>query len=704
MALASKKVVQTSSGDTRPVSPHSVWSDRVWKYNHVAPGQRDSHAQVDWGAIENLRGENLYDHGPAELLEEFRTFVDSWINEPHESALGPGSLSGVEVTLRAMFEWMSDEHIMSVGEIDEETSWSYVDWLHGNYDVVRDDERMGGRPRELTHASAYRAINTLLKLYEQRAPMRRAGVATVPERPFGPDSTALSFVVAEMGLPRVGKLQPIPDEIALPVLTAAVAMIGRPASDVIELQSLVLKGRSGLANVDYSGGQREYRQSLKTHSETILDFQFGSDSHDCVPWREPIEATANRTMIDGREVTLSPIQQLRRLIISVVEACVVVLQGLTGMRAHEIISLEAGKLASDGSPECLISRRTSDGAFEVYLTQGITAKGERRNARWVVGARPVGTDYEPPTVRALRVLAQLLEPWRKLGGRTELLISFRAAKGLPKKASSIGKVMSGPLTFWQKEFAFEHADLSGVGAALHGEHGVHWHIRGHRWRPTFAIHLFRIHPKLVPAISSHLQHTSEVMTQHGYIGNDPSFLDAFNTARVQFTARALLQMSSGLSPAAGSAARLVDKFRDQLRQQIGDGTTENARNRAEEFVVLHGLNIWNAPHGCCLMALMPDKSRCRQMSGTAGWRRITPDLAIRTPMICAGCECLYVRKEHEPYWRAVAKEYTAVLSAADSPERRAELRVSHSRFTVANAMIQRLSGPLPTDSEKPSAN
>ena len=210
MALASKKVVQTSSGDTRPVSPHSVWSDRVWKYNHVAPGQRDSHAQVDWGAIENLRGENLYDHGPAELREEFRTFVDSWINEPHESALGPGSLSGVEVTLRAMFEWMSDEHIMSVGEIDEETSWSYVDWLHGNYDVVRDDERMGGRPRELTHASAYRAINTLLKLYEQRAPMRRAGVATVPERPFGPDSTALSFVVAEMGLPRVGKLQPNP--------------------------------------------------------------------------------------------------------------------------------------------------------------------------------------------------------------------------------------------------------------------------------------------------------------------------------------------------------------------------------------------------------------------------------------------------------------------------------------------------------------
>jgi hypothetical protein len=252
-------------------------------------------------------------------------------------------------------------------------------------------------------------------------------------------------------------------------------------------------------------------------------------------------------------------------------------------------------------------------------------------------------------------------------------------------------VLSGALTYWQREFAFENVDASLIPEHLRGSRGAHWHIRGHRWRPTFAIHLFRVHPKLVPAISSHFQHTAEVMTQHGYIGNDPAILDSLNAAKVQYTARVLLQMSNGWTPAAGAAAHLVEKFRSELKEQIGQGSDAEAQARAEVFVILHDLDVWNAPHGGCLMAFMPSESRCRQMSGTAGWRNTTPDLAIRTPQICAGCKCFYVWKEHEPYWRKIQAEHAEILDAAKTDGRRAELRVSAARFSVASAFVAKLS-------------
>jgi integrase len=233
----------------------------------------------------------------------------------------------------------------------------------------------------------------------------------------------------------------------------------------------------------------------------------------------------------------------------------VVLQGLTGMRASELIGLEAADLTENGSPVCLRSRLTRDGAFEVFELHGKTTKGRKRQTYWVIGARPTGSSYEPPPVRAVRVLARLLEPWRRLGGRTTLLVTFSSAKGLPRQKGSIGRVYSGTLTYWQKEFCNEHVDLTGVPDAVLRVKPAHMSLRGHRWRPTFAVYMYRVHSGLVPALADHFKHSAQVMTEHGYIGNNPSILDAMDAARVQSTAMMLLQLSSGSAPAAGPAAR-----------------------------------------------------------------------------------------------------------------------------------------------------
>lgn len=694
-----RKATQPSRAGER-VSESSLWGDRIWQFANETAGQRESQSAVDWG-FDLGDKRNLFDHGPPELLEELRVFVDTWRRQPQGGkAAGAGSMSNVELALGAIVRWMAEEGLTTVSDVTEEMSWAFVDWLFASYEVVSEDSESPriGRPRQLTHSSAIRIVNVLLKLYEQRAAMRRAGVGALLERPFGPELpdgeggsiSALRVVTEAMGLERSGRLLPIPDTVALPILAAAIRMTLIPADDVILLQTSALDKLDGLPYYDNPTDATGYADARDEVRGAIEAFTFRCCETEDEPWREKIEPGIRRTMLNGREVELSSIQQLRRLIISVTEACVTVLQGLSGMRAHEIIGLDAETVQEDGTPSCLASRFTRDGSFEVFYVEGRTSKGKKRKTYWVIGARPAGSEFVPPAVRAVRVLGKLLEPWRKIGGRRSLLVTFTASRGLPKQKKSIGGVLACSLTYWQKEFVHEYVDLDGISDELKNEFVVRKSLRGHRWRATFAVFLFRIHSKLVPALADHFKHTSEVMTQHGYIGNDPSLLDAFDSARVQFTGQVLLQIASGNTPIAGSAAHLVAKHRAELSAQIGDVNEPAALERAEAFVRLHGLNIWNASHGCCLMVLMPDKSRCRQMSGSAGWKSQSPDLAVRTPTVCAGCQCLLVRREHEPYWRSALDEHDAVLSAAESGPRKHEFRVESSRAALARTFLARL--------------
>lgn len=674
------------------VSPHSKWTDRVWIFDNDVPGQRDRASQIDWQDLA-YGGGNLYDDGPAALLEELRAFtLVSLDTSSGDAAMAPGSLSQTQTAMRAFTQWASSEQIESIKEIDEETSWTMLDWLESEYEDDEESRSGVGRQRELTHSSAWRVVNLLIQIFERRTSLRGMGVASMPERPFGPGSTALAVVTECMGLKREGRLHPIPDEVALPLLTQAVRMIGAPADDVLKLQDGVFGVVPDGHGIDYRDDEEAYRLANGRITEAVQSFEFRAVDGENEPWRTRVGDLATRTMLDGRTVDLDPIQQFRRLIISIVEGCVVVLQGLTGMRAGELIGLEAGDLDENGSPVCLRSRLTRDGAFQVFELHGRTTKGKKQQTYWVIGARPVGSTFEPPTVRAALVLARLLEPWRKLGGRTTLLVTFRAAKGLPRQKRSIGQVYSSTLSHWQKEFCYEHVDLTGVPDSLLQGKPAHLSIRGHRWRPTFAVYMYRVHSGLVPALTDHFKHAAQVMTESGYIGNNPSILDAMDAARVQTAAMMLLQLSSGSAPAAGPAARLVEQYRTELQQQIsaGDETSGSAYAKAEKFVRIHDIRIHNGQHGACLMALMPMNSRCRQMSGTQSWMNVVPDTSVRTPSVCAGCQCYLVRLEHLPYWRKSAAEHREILRSAGTEKRRQELRVSQNRLALAEAIVTKL--------------
>jgi hypothetical protein len=303
--MSKTKQAETADSGTQ-VSPYSKWTDPEWIFDNDTPGQRDRNSQIDWRELP-YGGSNLYDDGPAPLLEELRAFVCVSLDASGgDAAMAPGSLSQTQVALSALTQWAASEHIESVEEIDEETSWTLIDWLESEYED--DDESRGslGRQRELTHSSAWRTVNLLIQIFERRTGMRRLGVASISERPFGPDSTALAVVTDCMGLKREGKLHPIPDEIALPLLTEAVRMIGGPADDVMKLQEAVLNAVPDGRGIDYRDDEESYRLANGAINETIQSFEFRTCNGEDEPWRDQIGALATRTMLDGRNVETEP--------------------------------------------------------------------------------------------------------------------------------------------------------------------------------------------------------------------------------------------------------------------------------------------------------------------------------------------------------------------------------------------------------------
>ncbi|EED8090077.1 integrase, partial [Salmonella enterica subsp. enterica serovar Typhimurium] len=77
-----------------------------------------------------------------------------------------------------------------------------------------------------------------------------------------------------------------------------------------------------------------FRQ-IKRHIE---EFQMSPIPGTLTPWHEPL-ATIDRIDDAGDEREISGTQGLRRLILMTQSACSVLLQGCTGIRAHELIGL-----------------------------------------------------------------------------------------------------------------------------------------------------------------------------------------------------------------------------------------------------------------------------------------------------------------------------------------------------------------------------
>lgn len=676
------------------VTPVSPFNQPEWKQVHKTPGQKRAGSTLDWRKVQRRDGSNLWDHGPKELLNDLMEFISSEINAPRGTErLGAGSMATMQSSLSNLIEWMHQEGLERISDIDNEMSWNYVDWLLTDYEAGQQDLKgRTGRKREMTGASAHRQVILLRKLYDCRNSMKKAGASFMTMAPFDKEQSANKVVQESMGLRRLGRLKPIPDDFFISVVSAAHGFLEDLAEDVINLQAMALDMVDDYAVVQKDESGTDYVSYSAPLHEALRIYTFRSSTTIPIPWGLPIEGVRPYTPLDGRYVELTPIQQLRRLIVSVLRAAAILTQALTGIRAHELCSIQTEALEDDGLPTCIEREITEDGLFEVFYVAGETAKGRKTRTRWVVGARPVGDSYIPPVVQALSYAARISQPWRDLAGVKNVFLTFSASRGLPRQADSVGLLTSSTLTVWQREFMYDFVEFGRVAPSPDQKLALITGFRAHRWRPTFAQHLFRTDPRLLPAISEHFKHASEVMTIRGYIGNDPSLKIAFDAAHVQAGVDILMELTSGAQEVAGPLARLVNEHREQMKKAIRSQPGKTLDEKATNFVKTNEIAIWNAPHGSCLMSLMPERSRCRKVVDQASWANQRPNLSVRTPSLCAGCECLYVRLDHLQYWKDSYEKYSSAMASARAEGRELEFRVIEQRMKIAEHFLGAIEG------------
>ncbi len=660
---------------TLRVSEKCVFADNIWVVLHCVAGQRPRHGTINWN-ISLPDGSSLTDEKNSSLLTEFKALVWTMIHDPREGkAITGGTLNSLELAIASVCSWMILEEVPSIADIDSAMSWEYAQYFLDHHEQV-DPKKQKTRPRTVSNASASVRLTVLVYMYRQRQALRLLGIEPAQEAPY--DGRSVDDVVRnELDLHRKGKLDPIPDDIAIPVLGSAIRFLGAPADDVMALQDLCMRA------FEEAPGESEgtwcRREKYRAAIAELTKFQFARIDEEVEPWRGPVEP-ALRTLRDGRKGMLEGNQLLRRLIITIQSAAIVCIQGSTGMRAHEMCGLDAGSDESHPLPGCIELEISSDGLMEIFYCRSVEAKQSKVRTRWVIGARSVGSNYLPPPVRAFQVLWQLYMRWRRLGGTTQLLVTFRAAKGLPRKSTSVGRMTVVALTELQKDFLREHCDLSGASEASRVEFLEQHRLRGHRWRTTFALFLFRVNSGLLSAISRHFQHLSMVMTERGYIGNDVDLIDTLDSTRVMESARFMLEFAEGRSAAAGSVAKHVERFREELREQKVEAT----QAAAEAFVIENDLRVFFLPYGHCFLHLKPEASRCHELGGSSHWSRRGPNVAFRSPSVCLGCQLFIANGRHLPVWEERESTYAKALKGS---QRDPALRVIKARHAQATNMV-----------------
>lgn len=688
-----------------PVSKQSKFGDLVWLLDLTTPGQLAGSARIDWDFD---LGEGLSFGQPRflALREGLMRLVWSLFTDRRSGLdLTVGSVTKLSTAMRSLVRWMVKNEYACISELNSAASEDYLDDLVSDYMLgaelarvhqTEDESEDAQDDPEIPLGALRPRTNLWSLLWAQRSVLREAGVAVLPEPPFGGKSART--VANKLATKIVGWIPPVPDEVALPVMAEAHRWLWERADDVIRLQQEYLSR--------YRPELCEERASIVSGA-ALESFRFSCISPEQVPWRGPIQEATRLSRFAGqwRMAVHDSHSVLRTLIEDVCAACVIVLQSEAGPRINEICGLTAGMNPQTGLPACLELRVSKTGLNEHFFLKGLLSKMRRapEEVEWLIGARPAGSDFIPAPVRAIQVLQRLFEPLRSNATdaslHSNLIVQMTATRGYPRDGNMVGRVITSRLRTLQRVFIGNHVDLSGLpDRNVQGQDLARYRetkgacLLTHSWRKSYALYVFRTDSRMIGAIAQQFHHLSLAMTEQGYLGNDPSLLEVMNGVRVQQTAQFFYEMARGERHVTGRMAKLVEEFRAEFARILG--TAEGMAGIAvmQRWVLDEDVRIWFSRHGKCFMGLAPSKSRCHELGGTMHWANAEPNYVHRNPETCLGCPLYAVDAEHAEFWllRYIENANFLTTSATGRAARAAELRAKQSA-----AVLQAIKVPLP---------
>lgn len=616
--------------DTK-VSSCSYWRDPKWHLDVQKVGFRDGAGTLNW-EIDMGDGSTLLDAPWVELLEACRVLVYSLVHDPlMMGAHQPFTVANrFNTQLRKLLRWMAEFGYDNFSQLDSEASWEF-------YEHVLNGHRKA--KAEVTPQSLQNDLQVLATIHRHSLALHDAGVRVMPEAPY--DGEAPGKVADKAATAANGWIPPLPDEVALKILSACFRWIGQPMDDVLALialqRSVVPSSRSGATG-----------RPMET---ALASFVFSILPGETEPWHASLNASSDYAFAMAS-------RELRTLVLHAGAACSALLQGTTGMRISELAALRGGTDAETGLPRCVRIRPSKTGLNELFMVQSqVTKIHDGTLMEWVIGMRPAGSAYIPPAVRAIQRLDALFSPWRDATTAPQLILN-PGGKSALTSATGIGPTLY-QISKNMKSFVATYCGLETLPDFLKTPSGsldlrgykTGEGFRSHQWRKTYALYVLRTDSRMLPAISQHFKHMAMAMTEQGYIGNDPELLDSIDSVRRQRTVAFLLQQASGTTVIAGGMADLVREHRQRLRDVVGDAEGADAYLRMEAWVVQGDVRIWFAEHGKCFMSLTPGSARCHSIAKTDPWLMRQPNYANRNASVCGGCKCFAVDGEHVEFWK-----------------------------------------------------
>ncbi len=614
--IAPSPLSASSSRIAIRVSTRSVWSDEIWHLDGLRPGCNRSDFSLDWSFT--LSDDSRFgDPRWSDWRETAKVFLWSLKVDPPPGRrnLHDGTLVCFFKALRILIRWMMAEGYRRFADLDADASERFLAVMATRPGITT------GKP--LAPATIRRYRNLLAVLYLQGAKFPELVIAD----PF-PGIGTPAFGDVRGWLPYT------PDEIAVPLVSAALRLIGVPADDVIRLQT-----RAQAAYDDALADGITQTKAGFVVVDAIADFTFSTLPGENVPWHgDPVTST----------------KQVRHLVDRLYDACFVIVAYLIGARGSEILGLRVG---------CVEHHPSADATESfAYLAGRIykTARSQDGEAhRWVA---PL------PVQRAIMVMERLSETLRRRAGQEDLWLVM-ASSGLAGPAPRIGIPTLGTVVGRLNKAFAAFIDLP-----LY--EGKAWRLNTHQGRKTFARFVGKRDRTGLHALQSHFGHVSRVMTDRGYVGTDFT-LDELIDRHAMDETRAALEELLTATALGGKSGRMI-AARSQFRGRTRDGDVQAyVAFLMQETDLRLGVCDW----GYCVYRA--ETSAC--LGGDKG-----PNPALRTESTCLSCANFAVTAKHRPVWEVRRVRNAKLLEeTALDPTSRA---LAKARIVECNRILAELDG------------
>lgn len=700
------------------VSAVSQWTDRKWIFDGKAIGSNKNTVTCIWD-FELLDGSTLFDQQHSRLLHDARSFLWSLYSDRRNGrALKPSAVGTVFHGLRQLLKWMVENNYAGFDELDNRASERYCDWLVDFYaaasnetfdeldNIVANDIARGEPPEDDLDAGEQHAIKTQSistndiegvdcediggvtattfshsltiwrYLWEQRVAMSRVGIKTIQEAPFSGRSP--STVAVELAPKLTRRIPPIPDAVAIALMNAAHKFIATAADDVT-------KALEGLFPIRHT--------SRAEIAEFFQNFRFSLRKDNHVPWHEPFETPGT-----------SSVEVLRRLTDDLVDACVIIAQAETGMRIGELSALPAGLNEQTGLPVCVTKRPSKSGMLDLYYLKSKLNKLRPKpvDEEWLLAAAPRGTKELPDAVRAIVVLQNLLTPLRALAEPDVgqyLLITLGVPRGFPTSSAGVTEPNNHLLRLGQKSFAKSYVEWSEIGMSEETRPYIESQgrcIRPHQWRKTYAVYVFQVDKRMLPAIARQFKHLSLAMTEGAYVGTSASLVAGVADFNRNLTTEFFLSNVRGTaSKQEGRLAKLMAQYQPELRKIVEGMDSSSARAAIDEWCSNRDMKIFFHGYGKCIPAVAPLQAECHKRAGTVHWANNAPNFSRREPSICTGCYLFLSDKTDIDHWKQRYTENMSIWMQEDKQGRGNEYRVAKTRADQAKIFLVNLGAPIP---------